>query len=500
MASKNAEKIEVGTIEVKVIPSNGAPEKATLLTVQPQKSILPVMFERSAKSFWNPRFDSDVLEKYHKEISLQQTLRIFRYALLYVALSCAAWALFVGFHPLFVHNHRCFLIGLLALFVSVVVIFIISFTKYYGKTQTGLSVVLAFVLSLFSLIFYYRASEGDMSFVAIFIGCVEIILLIYTFIPMPMFFCLAIGVVYSIIFEVLSAILTPINNVYYIIGRILLHIAIHSLGVHLFVISQVRQRSTFLKVGQSIKSRRDVQTEKQFKQDMIHSLMPPKVAQEVMSSRDPKGGSTGDGNEKTPQVQMGLGGGPMTFRSFHMSKMENVSILFADIVGFTKMSSNKSAEHLVSLLSDLFGRFDDICYKCGCEKISTLGDCYYCVSGCPEPRPDHARCCVEMGLSMCIAIKQFDEDHKEEVNMRVGVHTGTVLCGLVGTRRFKFDVWSHDVTIANSMESEGRPGCVHISDYTYKFVKDDYVVEKGESVPGSLVGWSICWLVSWSIG
>ena len=79
---------------------------------------------------------------------------------------------------------------------------------------------------------------------------------------------------------------------------------------------------------------------------------------------------------------------------------------------------------------------------------------------------------------------QFDEDHKEEVNMRVGVHTGTVLCGLVGTRRFKFDVWSHDVTIANMMESEGKPGCVHISDHTYKFVEEDYDVEKGESVPG----------------
>ena len=69
--------------------------------------------------------------------------------------------------------------------------------------------------------------------------------------------------------------------------------------------------------------------------------------------------------------------------------------------------------------------------------------------------------------------------------MRVGVHTGTVLCGLVGTRRFKFDVWSHDVTIANSMESEGLPGRVHLSDHTYQFIKDDYDVEKGEPVPGA---------------
>lgn len=81
-----------------------------------------------------------------------------------------------------------------------------------------------------------------------------------------------------------------------------------------------------------------------------------------------------------------------------MSNMDNVSILFADIVGFTKMSSNKTAEEIVDILSDLFERFDDLCSANGCEKISTLGDCYYCVSGCPEPRVDHAKCCVEMGL------------------------------------------------------------------------------------------------------
>ena len=117
------------------------------------------------------------------------------------------------------------------------------------------------------------------------------------------------------------------------------------------------------------------------------------------------------------------------FRPFNMNTMDNVSILFADIVGFTKMSSNKTASQLVGLLNDLFGRFDNLCTQCGCEKISTLGkefhitfnvffrllsafyipsswyiyflilgDCYYCVSGCPEPTLNHATNCVEMGM------------------------------------------------------------------------------------------------------
>ncbi|VDK73499.1 unnamed protein product, partial [Onchocerca ochengi] len=151
---------------------------------------------------------------------------------------------------------------------------------------------------------------------------------------------------------------------------------------------------------------------------------------------------------------------------------------------FTKMSSNKSASELVNLLNDLFGRFDNLCGQCNLEKINTLGDCYYCVAGCPEPRLDHARCCVEMGLGMITAIKQFDEDRGQDVNMRVGIHTGKVLCGMVGMKRFKFDVFSNDVTLANEMESTGIAGRVHISEVTAKFLNNEYILEDGRDYAG----------------
>lgn len=85
---------------------------------------------------------------------------------------------------------------------------------------------------------------------------------------------------------------------------------------------------------------------------------------------------------------------------------------------------------------------------------------------------------------MIKTIAQFDRERGEDVNMRVGVHTGTVLCGIVGRRRFKFDVWSNDVTLANKMESTGKPGRVHISQTTKNFLDDDYILEPGEAVSG----------------
>lgn len=87
---------------------------------------------------------------------------------------------------------------------------------------------------------------------------------------------------------------------------------------------------------------------------------------------------------------------------------------------------------------------------------------------------------------MISAIQDFDEDRHESVNMRVGIHTGTVLCGIVGKRRFKFDVWSNDVSLANKMESTGRPGMVHISEKTRAFLNDEYFVEEGEVVKGEI--------------
>uniref|UniRef100_A0A8D2JGS2 Adenylate cyclase type 9 n=2 Tax=Varanus komodoensis TaxID=61221 RepID=A0A8D2JGS2_VARKO len=325
--------------------------------------------------------------------------------------------------------------------------------------------------------------------------CIEVLLLLYTVMHLPLYLSLFLGLAYSVLFEAFGYhfrsehCFVPFvdqRDYWELLSKALLHICIHATGIHLFIMSEVRSRSTFLKVGQSIMHGKDLEVEKALKERMIHSVMPRIIADDLMKQGDDESEnsvkrhstSSPKNRKKKPSIQKN----PLIFRPFKMQQIEQVSILFADIVGFTKMSANKSAHALVGLLNDLFGRFDRLCEDTKCEKISTLGDCYYCVAGCPEPREDHAYCCIEMGLGMIKAIEQFCQEKKEMVNMRVGVHTGTVLCGILGMRRFKFDVWSNDVNLANLMEQLGVAGKVHISEATAKYLDDRYEMEDGKVI------------------
>ncbi|XP_041893644.1 adenylate cyclase type 9 isoform X1 [Corvus kubaryi] len=473
---------------------------------------LPQLFERASSKWWNPKFDSNNLEEACMERCFPQTQRRFRYALFYISVACLLWGVYFGIHMR--EKQIVFMVPALCFLLVCVAFFVFTFTKTYARHYVWTSLILTLLVFALTLAPQFQAvkpvsGSGDMSNrtlpadptdtclsqVGSFSMCIEVLLLLYTVMHLPLYLSLFLGLSYSVLFETFGYhfrdenCFTPLGAgaVYWeLLSKAFLHICIHAIGIHLFIMSEVRSRSTFLKVGQSIMHGKDLEVEKALKERMIHSVMPRIIADDLMKQGDDESEnsikrhstSSPKNRKKKPSIQKT----PIIFRPFKMQQIEQVSILFADIVGFTKMSANKSAHALVGLLNDLFGRFDRLCEDTKCEKISTLGDCYYCVAGCPEPRADHAYCCIEMGLGMIKAIEQFCQEKKEMVNMRVGVHTGTVLCGILGMRRFKFDVWSNDVNLANLMEQLGVAGKVHISEATAKYLDDRYEMEDGKVV------------------
>ncbi|KOR35948.1 MULTISPECIES: adenylate/guanylate cyclase domain-containing protein [Planktothricoides] len=161
----------------------------------------------------------------------------------------------------------------------------------------------------------------------------------------------------------------------------------------------------------------------------------------------------------------------------------SVTILFADIVGFTKMSTRISAPKLVELLNEIFSAFDELAIRHGLEKIKTIGDAYMVVGGLPVERPDHAEAIAEMALDMQEAIARIDIKHREAFCMRIGIHSGPVVAGVIGTHKFIYDLWGDSVNLASRMESHGIPGCIQVSEATYKLLQDKYIFEKRGSIP-----------------
>ncbi len=159
-----------------------------------------------------------------------------------------------------------------------------------------------------------------------------------------------------------------------------------------------------------------------------------------------------------------------------------VTVLFADIAGFTAMSTGMSPLQLVELLNEIFCKFDKLVEQHELEKIKTIGDAYMVVAGLPEPNPNHGIQMAEMALDMQETIAQFNQKYQRNLRIRIGIHTGPVVAGVIGIRKFAYDLWGDTVNIASRMESHGMPGKIQVSDNVYQILKDHYVLVKRETI------------------
>jgi adenylate cyclase len=157
------------------------------------------------------------------------------------------------------------------------------------------------------------------------------------------------------------------------------------------------------------------------------------------------------------------------------------SVLFADLVNFTTLSEGLTPASLVSLLDELFTKFDHLAHQHGVEKIKTIGDCYMAVCGVPEHRPDHAAVLADLALEMLTALNVFNQGRGTGLQLRVGLHTGPVVAGVIGRSKFIYDLWGDTVNTASRMESTGVPGRIQVTDALRRALPADFeFAERGE--------------------
>ena len=231
-------------------------------------------------------------------------------------------------------------------------------------------------------------------------------------------------------------------------------------------------------VSENVRAVRDSKGELLYYEGTVSDITERKLAQEALKVQQ----------EQSEKLLLNILPKPIAERlkaqqSTIADSFADVSVLFADIVGFTELSARMSPTELVKRLNVIFSHFDQLAEKYGVEKIKTIGDAYMVVGGLPMPRDDHAEAIAQMALGMQAKIAKLSADTGEKLAIRVGINSGPVVAGVIGVSKFTYDLWGDTVNVAARMEATGNAGRIQVTDVTYELLKDKYLFERRGVIP-----------------
>ncbi|KRG06752.1 adenylyl cyclase X E isoform X2 [Drosophila mojavensis] len=308
-----------------------------------------------------------------------------------------------------------------------------------------------------------------------------VILMIYIFFPIPYIFPpMALAVYVSILYICYFVIFQNYDNQFrtgnitrYSETIVVLcnYIGLNVIGTGFRVMREIVVRASFLDRHQYVMEANALRSTRARERVFLHSILPPQIAQPIQ-------------DEIRARIEFSQKHHNMLVnnrrdRVIAIQMHPDVSILYADIVNYTHLTTTLSVKELVTLLHELYARFDNAASRYAVQRIKFLGDCYYCVAGLIKPDPAHAICCVKLGLCMIDIIREVRDEVQIGIDIRVGVHSGSLFAGVLGSAKLQYDIWGPDVLIANKLEGTGMPGQVHVSERTFELIKNWFEARPG---------------------
>jgi class 3 adenylate cyclase len=219
-------------------------------------------------------------------------------------------------------------------------------------------------------------------------------------------------------------------------------------------VSNTAMFAAVLVLGEAVRSRRALALEQQRSERLLLNVLPASIAERLKAGE-----------------------------AVIADAFPEVTVLFADLVDFTRSSRRSSPAQVVATLNELFSVFDRLAQHHGLEKIKTIGDAYMVAGGLPDPRPDHAQAVAELALAMREEVAQRADPSGQPLQVRIGIDTGPVEAGVIGTAKFSYDLWGDTVNTASRMESHGIAGCIQVTARTYQRLQAGYRFEQRGPIP-----------------